>query len=73
MLAALLLKFMAVKCSKVYSQLARPLGSRVQTTQQVCRAEWVSWSEALGRQEGVPCFGATLIIEPTFLHKWSVA
>lgn len=43
----------------------------VQTAQWVCRGgEHRARPKALRRQEGVTCFWVTLIIQPTFLHKW---
>ena len=43
----------------------------VQAAQGVCRGgEHRARPKALGRQEGVTCFCVTLIIQPTFLHKW---
>lgn len=43
----------------------------VQAAQGVCRGgEHRAHPKALGRQEGVTCFWVTLIIQPTFLHKW---
>lgn len=71
MLAALPLKVTAVKCSKVYIQLAGPLGSWG-PNRPVRLQGGAGWAclQALSRQEGVPCFRVTLIIQPTFLHKW---